>query len=71
MNMNRRRSGLILLNMAGILVILGSLYDLLVPAVPANHLLYLGRADGQLDARYAVGPRDAQVDWRLSPVDPV
>ncbi len=51
--MNSRRTGLVLLNVAGILVILGSLYDLLVPAVPANHLQYLGATEGQFDARYA------------------
>ena len=51
--MNSRRTGLVLLNMAGILVILGSLYDLLVPAVPPNHLHYVGEAAGQLDPRYA------------------
>jgi hypothetical protein len=50
---NSRRTGLALLNVAGILVILGSLYDLLVPAVPPNHLHYVGAAEGQLDPRYA------------------
>lgn len=51
--MNRRRVGLVLLNMAGVLVIAGSLYDLLVPSVPANHLTYLGATTGRLDPRYA------------------
>jgi hypothetical protein len=50
--MSRRRVGLVLLNAAGVLVIAGSLYDLLVPSVPPNHLAYLGAADGQLDPRY-------------------
>jgi hypothetical protein len=45
--------GLALLNVAAVLVIAGSLYDLLVPSVPPNHLAYLGVAEGQLDARYA------------------
>ncbi len=53
MFVNLRRIGLVLLNVAGILVILGSLYDLLVPTVPSNHLLYLGAVDGQLAPRYA------------------
>ena len=51
--MNRRRVGLVLLNMAGVLVIAGSLYDLLVPSVPANHLTYLGAGREGLDPRYA------------------
>jgi hypothetical protein len=51
--MNRRRVGLVLLNVAGVLVIAGALYDLLVPSVPANHLAYLGAATDQLDPRYA------------------
>ena len=41
------------MNAAGILVILGALYDLLVPGAPANHLHYLGLGAGQLDPRYA------------------
>ena len=53
MFVNPRRMGLVLLNVAGILVILGSLYDLLVPTVPSNHLLYLGEADGQFATRCA------------------
>ena len=53
MIVNSRRTGLILLNVAGTLVILGSLYDLLVPAVPLNHLHYVGAAEGQIDPRYA------------------
>jgi hypothetical protein len=51
--MTRRAVGLILLNTAGVLVITGALYDLLVPSVPPNHLAYLGVPDGQLDPRYA------------------
>ena len=50
---NSRRTGLVLLNVAGTLVILGSLYDLLVPRAPENHLRYLGASDGQFDQRYA------------------
>ncbi len=50
--MSRRTVGLILLNLAGVLVIAGALYDLLVPSVPANHLTYLGVPD-RLDPRYA------------------
>jgi hypothetical protein len=50
---NRRRVGLLLLNVAGVLVIAGSLYDLLVPSVPSNHVTYLGAATDGLDPRYA------------------
>lgn len=39
--MIRRILGLALLNLAGVLVIVGALYDLLVPFVPPNHLRYL------------------------------
>jgi hypothetical protein len=53
MGMTRRTLGLVLLNMAGALVIAGSLYDLFVPSVPRNHLVYLGTADRPLDPRYA------------------
>lgn len=49
--MSRRTLGLALLNVAGLLVILGASYDLLVPSVPRNHLAYLGAT--QLDSRYA------------------
>lgn len=42
-----------LLNLAGVLVIAGASYDLLVPSVPANHLAYLGAATEGLDPRYA------------------
>jgi hypothetical protein len=45
--------GLALLNIAGVLVILGALHDLLVPSVPLNHLVYLGAVDEQFDLRYA------------------
>jgi hypothetical protein len=51
--MGRRKVGLVLLNAAGALVIIGALYDLLVPSVPPNHLAYVGAADGRLDPRYA------------------
>ena len=50
---NSRQTGLVLLNVAGILVILGSLFDLLIPTTPENHLHYLGGADGQFDRRFA------------------
>jgi hypothetical protein len=50
--MSGRAIGLILLN-AGVLVIAGGRYDLLVPSVPANHLVYLGAADGNLNHWYA------------------
>jgi hypothetical protein len=45
--------GLVLLNLAGVGVIAGSLYDLLIPAVPENHQGYLGVSDGPLDPRFA------------------
>jgi hypothetical protein len=51
--MSRRAVGLALLNVTAVLAIAGSLYDLLVPSVPPNHLAYLGVANGQLDSRYA------------------
>lgn len=51
--MSRRTVGLTLLNIAGVLVIVGALYDLLVPSVPLNHLTYLGATDEQLDRRFA------------------
>jgi hypothetical protein len=51
--MGRRKIGLVLLNAAGALVIAGSLYDLLVPSVPPNHLADIGAAHGRLDPRYA------------------
>ena len=51
--MSRRAIGLVLLNAAGLLVIAGALYDLLVPRVPASHLVYLGASDGRLGPRYA------------------
>lgn len=49
----RRFCGIIILNLAAGLVIAGSLFDLFVPTVPANHLKYLGNADPRLDARLA------------------
>src|SRR5262245_8377754 len=51
--MSRRAIGLALLNVTGVLVIAGSLYDLLVPSVPSNHLAYLGAGQGEHDPRYA------------------
>ncbi len=51
--MIRRTAGLWALVLAGVLVIAGSLYDLLVPTVPGNHLAYLGVAEGSLDPRFA------------------
>jgi hypothetical protein len=51
--MSTRRAGLLALNFAGTLVIAGSLYDLLVPSVPRNHLAYVGAIDGRLDPRLA------------------
>jgi hypothetical protein len=51
--MSGRMTGLILLNIASVLVIAGSLYDLLVPSMPPNHLAYVGAIDGRIDPRYA------------------
>ena len=51
--MNFRVLGLLFLNVAAVFVIGGSLYDLFVPSVPANHLRYLQAYDGQLDPRFA------------------
>lgn len=51
--MSRRAVGLAFLNVAGVLVIVGALYDLLVPSVPPNHLVYLGATSGAVDPRYA------------------
>lgn len=52
MRMTRQTLGLVLLNVAGAAIIGGSLYDLFVPSVPPNHLVYLGAAAGQLDPRF-------------------
>ncbi len=49
----RRLCGLVLLNLAGVLVIVGSLYDLLVPSVPPNHMTYLGSLDVEFNRRFA------------------
>jgi hypothetical protein len=46
-------AGLTLLNVAGVLVVVGAFYDLLVTSVPPNHLAYLGADAGQLDPRFA------------------
>lgn len=51
--MTRRTIGLGLLNLSGMLVIVGALYDLLIPSVPANHLAYLGAADHRLETPYS------------------
>lgn len=51
--MSRWMTGMVLLNTAGVLVVAGAMYDLLVPSVPANHLSYLGVAGGRLDPRFA------------------
>jgi hypothetical protein len=53
MRMSRQAVGLAMLNVAGALVMVGALYDLLMPSVPPNHLAYLGAAVGGLDPRYA------------------
>lgn len=49
----RRLCGLIILNLAAAMVIVGSLYDLCVPAIPANHLRYLAGLDPQVNSRFA------------------
>ena len=49
----RRLCGLVLLNLTGVLVMVGSLYDLLVPSVPPNHLKYVGSFDAQFNRRFA------------------
>ena len=51
--MSRRAFGLSLLNISGILVMVGALYDLLVPSVPHNHLAYLGATGELIDPKYA------------------
>ena len=50
---HRRLYGLAILNIAAALVIIGSLYDLLVPAVPPNHLRYIGALDPAALSRFA------------------
>ena len=49
----RRLYGLAILNISAALVIIGSLYDLLVPAVPPNHLRYIGALDPAAMSRFA------------------
>src|SRR6516165_5105067 len=49
----RRNLGLGLLYVAGSLVIAGSMYDLFVPTVPANHLAYLGVSPATMRTRFA------------------
>ncbi len=51
--MSRRTFGLVLLNIAGVMVILGAMYDLFVPSVPQNHVAYLGATDEPLEPKYA------------------
>jgi hypothetical protein len=51
--MDTRKTGLAILNAAGVLIIAGSLYDLFVPSVPRNHSVYIGAADGRLGLRFA------------------
>lgn len=49
----RRLCGLFILNVAAAMVIVGSLYDLCVPAIPPNHRGYLAGLDPQIDDRFA------------------
>lgn len=49
----RRLYGLIILNVASALVVVGSLYDLFVPSMPPNHLKYIGSFDAQFNQRLA------------------
>lgn len=50
---HRRVYGLVILNIAAALVIVGSLYDLGVPAVPQNHLRYVGEIPPASRSRFA------------------
>jgi hypothetical protein len=49
----RRQIGLFILNLAGTLVMVGALYDLLVPSVPPNHLSFIGHVEPNAGARLA------------------
>lgn len=49
----RRRFALVILNVACALVIVGALYDLLVPGVPPNHLKFVGSPDPRFNQRFA------------------
>ena len=49
----RRLFGLVILNVAAVMVIVGSLYDLCVPVIPSNHLRYLSGLDPQINRRFA------------------
>jgi hypothetical protein len=49
----RRKIGMGLLYVAGSLVIAGSMYDLFVPTVPANHMAYLGVSPATMPTRFA------------------
>lgn len=48
-----RSLGLFILNLAALGVIAGSLYDLAVPAIPPNHLRFLGKIDPAQAGRFA------------------
>jgi hypothetical protein len=48
-----RKIGMGLLYVVGSLVIAGSMYDLFVPTVPANHLSYLGVTPATMNPRFA------------------
>ena len=50
---SRRSLGIVLLNTAAVLVVVGSLYDLGVAAPPPNHLRFLGKVDPPLVHRLA------------------
>jgi hypothetical protein len=49
----RRWFGLVILNLAGVMVVAGSFYDLFVPRVPPNHLKYIGSFDAHFNERFA------------------
>ena len=55
----RRAYGLVVLNVAAALVIVGASYDLFVPTVPPNHLRYVG------DLSPASGSRFAEIDLAM------
>jgi hypothetical protein len=55
----RRTCGLVILNIAAALVIVGASYDLCVPRVPPNHLRYVG------DLPSATGSRFAKIDLAM------
>lgn len=49
----RRFAGIVILNIAAVLVIVGSLYDLGVAGMPANHIRFLGDIGPRLRDRFA------------------